>query len=77
MTDLFSPLFMILNYLLNILNDDLKKISYWAYQRKMSFNLDLSKQGEEWMFSWKASRVDHPVVTSITPLLHELLAGNI
>ena len=25
------------------LNDDLSKISEWAYQRKMSFNPDLSK----------------------------------
>ena len=55
MTHLFSPVFMILTYLLN--NSD------WAYQWKMSFNPDLSKQAQEVIFSRKASRVDHPVVT--------------
>ena len=29
----------------------------------MSFNLDLSKQAQEVVFSWKVSRVDHHVVT--------------
>ena len=29
----------------------------------MSFNPDLSKQAHEVIFSWKTSRVDHPVVT--------------
>ena len=29
----------------------------------MYFNPDLSKQAQEVIFSWKASRVDHPVVT--------------
>ena len=29
----------------------------------MSFNLDLSEQAQEVIFSWKASRVDYPVVT--------------
>ena len=42
------------------LNDDLKKISDWAYQWKMSFNPDLSKQAREVIFSCKSSRVDHP-----------------
>ena len=45
------------------LNDDLKKISDWAYQWKMSFNPDLSKQAREVIFSCKSSRVDHPSVT--------------
>ena len=43
------------------LNDDLKKISDWAYQWKMSFNHDL--QAQEVIFSCKSSRVDHPSVT--------------
>ena len=45
------------------LNDYLKKVSDWAYQWKMSFNRDLSKQAQEVIFSRKSSRVDHPVVT--------------
>ena len=45
------------------LNDDLKNVSDWAYQWKMSFNPDLSKQAQEVIFSRKASRVDHPVVS--------------
>ena len=45
------------------LNDDLKKISDWAYQWKMSFNPDLSKQAREVIFSCKSSRVDHPSAT--------------
>ena len=36
------------------LNDDLKKISAWAYQWKMSFNLDLSKQAQEVI--WRVAR---------------------
>ena len=43
------------------LNDDLKKISDWAYQWKMSFNPDL--QAQEVIFSHKSSRVDRPSVT--------------
>ena len=45
------------------LNDDLKKISDWAYQWKMSFSPDLSKQAREVIFSCKSSRVDYPNVT--------------
>ena len=53
------------------LNDDLKKVSDWVYQWKMSFNPDLSKQAQEVIFSRKASRVDHPVVTfNNSPLAH-------
>ena len=45
------------------LHDNLKKVSDWAYQWKMSCNPDLSKQAQEVMFLRKASRADHPVVT--------------
>ena len=44
----------------------------------MSFNPGLSKQAQEVIFSWEASRVDHPVVTFInspvaqTPCLKHL-----
>ena len=44
----------------NELNDDLEKISNWAYQCKMSFNLDKSKQAQEVVFSHKTQRVIHP-----------------
>ena len=43
----------------NELNDDLEKISNWAYQWKMSFNPDKSKQAEEVIFSHKTQRVIH------------------
>ena len=35
----------------NELNDDLKKVSNWAFQWKMSFNPDPSKQAQEVIFS--------------------------
>ena len=44
----------------NELNDNLEKFSYWAYQWKMSFNPDKSKQAQEVIFSRKTQRVIHP-----------------
>jgi len=44
------------------LNHDLKLISLWAYQWKMSFNPDLNKQAVEVVFSRKLNSVDHPEV---------------
>ena len=44
----------------NELNDHLEKISNWAYQWKMSFNPDKSKQAQEVIFSHKTQRVIHP-----------------
>ena len=35
------------------INNDLKRISEWAYQWKMMFNLDLTKQAQEVIFSLK------------------------
>ena len=35
----------------NELNNDLVKIAKWAYQKKMSFNPDISKQAHESIFS--------------------------
>ena len=35
------------------LNDDLTKISNWAFQWKMSFNPDVNKQAQQVIFSWK------------------------
>ena len=37
----------------NEINDDLKKIEAWAYQWRMSFNLDPLKQAQEVIFSRK------------------------
>ena len=37
------------------LNDDLEKISQWAYQRKIQFNLDPNKQANEVIFSRKTN----------------------
>ena len=45
------------------LYDDLKNISDGAYEWKMSFNPNLSKQAWEVIFSRKSSRADHPAVT--------------
>ena len=42
------------------LNDDLKKINKWAFQWKMSFNPDPSKQAQEVIFSCKIKKLPHP-----------------
>ena len=44
----------------NQMNMDLEKISLWAYQWKMSFNPDISKQAQEVIFSKKNVIVSHP-----------------
>ena len=43
----------------NDLNSDLSKIQQWAYQWKMSFNPDPSKQAMVLLFSRKRENVDH------------------
>ena len=43
-----------------LLNQDLLKIQQWAYQWKMSFNPDPTKQAHEVVFSRKHSKVAHP-----------------
>ena len=48
--------------------DDLNKISNWAYQWKMSFNPEVTKQAQELFFSHKSQKVTHPTVYLITPL---------
>ena len=45
-----------------IMNKDLIKISKWAYQWKMSFNPDITKQAQEVIFSQKSKKTDHPTV---------------
>ena len=46
--------------LVNELNDDLLKIRSLAYQWKMSFNPDSSKQAQEVIFSRKIKKPNHP-----------------
>ena len=45
------------------LNDDLDKISKWAFQWKMSFNPDTNKQAQEFIFSRRLQRSNHPSLT--------------
>ena len=42
------------------LNSDLKKINDWAFQWKMTFNPDSSKQAQEIIFSRKLKKTTHP-----------------
>ena len=44
------------------LNNDLRRISNWAFQWKMSFNPDTSKQAQEVIFSDKLQKISHPSV---------------
>ena len=44
------------------MNKDLEKLSIWAYQWKMSFNPDISKQAQEITFSKKNINVSHPLL---------------
>ena len=44
------------------INNDLKRISEWAYQWKMMFNPDLTKQAQEVIFSRKTVKPFHPQV---------------
>ena len=45
-----------------IVNKDLIKISKWAYEWKMSFNPDITKQAQEVIFSRKSKKTGHPRV---------------
>ena len=44
----------------NDLNEDLELINYWAFQWKMNFNPDSTKQAHEVIFSRKAIEIYHP-----------------
>ena len=44
------------------INNDLKRILAWAYQWKMMFNPDLTKQAQEVIFSLKTVKPFHPQV---------------
>ena len=45
-----------------VLNRDLRVAQDWAYQRKMSFNPDPTKQAEQVIFSTKVFKAEHPVI---------------
>ena len=45
-----------------VLNQDLRAVQDKAYQWKMSFNPDPTKQAEQVIFSTKASKVEHPAI---------------
>ena len=42
------------------LNENLNEINSWAFQWKINFNLDLSKQSQELLLSRKLQKVSHP-----------------
>ena len=44
----------------NELNNDLYQINKWAFQWKMSFNPDPSKQAQEIIFNRKTKKISHP-----------------
>ena len=44
----------------NELNNDLYQINKWAFQWKMSFKTDPSKQAQEIIFSRKTKKISHP-----------------
>ena len=60
-TSLFSTVYN-LSESANLLNDDLNKISEWAFKWKMIFNPDITKQAKEVIFSRKNTKIDHPTV---------------
>ena len=49
--------------LANKLNQDLNRINNWAFQWKMSFNADPSKQAQEVIFSGKLQKSAHPTLS--------------
>ena len=53
----------------NDLNNDLTKITKWAFQWKMSFNPDISKQAHEFIFSRRRSISFRPPLTFINILV--------
>ena len=48
---------------INELNDDLVKINNWAYQWKISFDPDPSKQAQEVIFSRETKKINHSTLT--------------
>ena len=58
-TSIFSTVYD-RNQSANAINSDLEKIQQWAYQWKMTFNPDHSKQAQEVIFSRKHNKEIHP-----------------
>ena len=56
----------------NELNNDLRKISNWAYQWKMSFNPDPLKQAQEVIFSRKMTKTNHPTLVFNENPVHQV-----
>ena len=54
------------------LNDDLNKINNWAFQWKMSFNLDPNKQAQEVPFSCKVQKSSQPSLIFNNNILTQL-----
>ena len=44
------------------LNQDLKLISQWAHQQKVTFNPDPTKQAVQIVFWHKSKQIDHPKI---------------
>ena len=44
----------------NDLNKDLERIHKWAFQWKMKFNPDLTKQAQEVILTCKTKKLPHP-----------------
>ena len=60
----------------NELNQDLESIRLWAYQWKMQFNPDATKQATELLFSHKIKPVIHPLFLSMEILFVKLMNTN-
>ena len=56
------------------LNNDLHKVSLWAYKWKMSFNPDPSKQVQEVIFSRRVNKVHHPPLLFNNSTIHQISA---
>ena len=55
----------------NLLNDDLKKISEWAFKWKMLLNSDITKQAQKIIFSRKNTKSNHPIAfLNVAPVAH-------
>ena len=60
-TSIFSTIHGI-NYSASTLSSNLLKISEWAFEWKMSFNPDPTKQAQEVIFSQKMIKPSHPLI---------------
>ena len=64
------------NTLAEELNNNLQKISNWAYQWKMGFNLDPLKQPQEVIFSRKMTKTNHPALVFNDNSVHQVAYKN-